>query len=171
MKPVWKPFQTRQPTDAGIVEWASKKLGIGIVGGKVSRFFEALDNDEVPLWIPYVELVKTHAPELYERLAIIETPSGGHHVLWFCEAVESNQPLARRPRTVEVAAGTKGAKEKDGKWFIEKLDILFETRGEGGYIVAPGSPLTVHSEGKLYRFIKGSLDTIPTITAEERTGL
>src|SRR5438128_686649 len=68
MKHVWKPFQTRQPTDAEIVEWASKRLGIGIVGGKISRFFEALDNDEVPLWTPYVALVKTHAPTLYQRL-------------------------------------------------------------------------------------------------------
>jgi putative DNA primase/helicase len=168
MKPVWKPFQTRLPTDAEIVEWASKRLGIGIVGGKISRFFEALDNDEVPLWTPYIELVKMHAPALYLRLVFIETPSGGHHVPWFCDAVEGNQPLARRPRFVEVAAGTKGAKEKDGKWYVEKLDILFETRGTGGYIVAPGSPLTVHSTGKPYRFIKGSLNTIPTITADER---
>ena len=130
--------------------------------------FQALDNDDVPLWNPYVELIKLHAPDLWQRLTIIETPSDGHHIPFRCDTIEGNQPLARRPRTIEVAAGTKGAKEKDGKWYVEKFDILFETRGEGGYIVAPGSPLNVHLAGKPYRFIKGSLDTIPKITADER---
>ena len=166
---VWKPFQTRKPTDDELQEWAHRKYGIGIVGGKISGCFQALDNDNVPLWNPYVELIKLHAPNLWQRLIIIETPSDGHHIPFRCDTIEGNQPLARRPRTVEVAAGTKGAKEKGGKWYVEKFDILFETRGEGGYIVAPGSPLNVHLAGKPYRFIKGSLDTIPKLTADERS--
>ena len=163
-KPVWKPFQTRKPTDEELQEWARRKYGVGIVGGKISGGLGVLDNDDVPLWEPYVELVKLHALSLWQQLAIIETPSDGHHIPYRCDIIEGNQALARRPRTVEVAEGTKGAKGKDGKWYVEKFDILFETRGEGGYIVAPGSPLNVHLAGKPYRFIKGSLDTIPKIT-------
>src|ERR1044071_8579779 len=58
------------------------------------------------------------------------------------------------------------APEFKGKWV--KIEIIFETRGEGGYFVLPGSPLEVHSTGKPYRFIKRSLDTTPTLTRDER---
>jgi hypothetical protein len=167
-KSVWKPFQMRKPTDAELQEWARRKCGIGIVCGKISGGFEVIDNDDPTLWGPYVELVKLHAPDLWKRLAVIETPSGGHHIPFRCDIIAGNQPLARRPRAVEVSAGTKGVKEKDGKWYVEKIDILFETRGEGGYIVAPGSPLNVHPAGRPYRFIKGSLETIPKIAADAR---
>ena len=45
---------------------------------------------------------------------------------------------------------------------------LIETRGEGGYVVAPGSPLACHPLKQPYQLIRGDLTQIPTITPDER---
>jgi len=49
--PAWKPFQTRYPTDAELVEWFGKnpKLNIGIVTGKISGV-TVVDFDSDKAW-------------------------------------------------------------------------------------------------------------------------
>ena len=165
-RPSWKPFQANPATDEQVNQWfgGNVRRGIAIICGKVSGNLEVLDGDALDVFPEYIELVKTHDPALYERLAIIETPGDGRHLPWRCEVIEGNQKLAMR--AIEVPEGTQGAKRDGDRWI--KLKVLFETRGEGGYIVAPGSPLSVHPTGKPYRFIKGSAETIPTITPEDR---
>lgn len=90
--------------------------------------------------------------ELLERLAgcVDESPSGGIH--FYARVIGGPTPgntvLAARP----------GA---DGK------EVLFETRGQGGWsVVAPSSGRT-HKSGKPYRFLRGSPATIPTFTVDE----
>jgi putative DNA primase/helicase len=168
-KATWKPFQSRYATDEELRQWSHK--GIAIVCGKISGYLEVIDNDTISVWLQWCELVRQHKPGLFEQLVIVQTPSDCHHVWYRCDRVEGNQHLARR--LVVVPEGTKNAKlyngsaaQYKGKWV--KTDVLFETRGEGGYIVAPGSPLTVHPAGKPYRFIQGDTSNIPTITPDER---
>ncbi|CAN0343782.1 unnamed protein product, partial [Ectocarpus sp. 4 AP-2014] len=49
---------------------------------------------------------------------------------------------------------------------------LIETRGEGGYALAPGSPASCHETGRQYVEFEGpSLTEIPTITPAEREAL
>ena len=165
-KATWKPFQTRKSTDEELMEWfgGPVRRGLAYVCGEVSLNLEVINCDDALLCPEYLDYHKTHDPELYARLVIIETPSGGRHLLYRCEKVGGNQKLAMS--AVEVPEGTPGAKKYGDRWI--KLEVLFETRGQGGYIVAPGSPLCVHPDGKPYRFIKGSFETIPTITPTER---
>jgi putative DNA primase/helicase len=169
LKATWKPFQSRYATEDELQQWSRK--GIAIVCGRIGGFLEVIDNDSLSVWLPWCDLVTQHKPGLLERLVIIQTPSGCYHVLYRCDCVEGNQPLARR--LVIVPKGTKGAKlykgraaQFKGQWVI--TEILFETRGEGGYIVAPGSPPSVHLTGQPYRFIQGDESSIPTITPDER---
>ncbi|HET8671933.1 MAG TPA: bifunctional DNA primase/polymerase, partial [Candidatus Saccharimonadales bacterium] len=169
VKPTWKPYQSRYATEGELQHWSQK--GIAIVCGRISGFLEVIDNDSLSVWPQWCDLVKQHKLGLLERLVIVQTPSGCFHVLYRCDRVEGNQPLARR--LVVVPEGTKGAKLYKGsaelykgQWII--IEILFETRGEGGYIVAPGSPLSVHLAEQPYRFIQGDASSIPTITPDER---
>ena len=46
--------------------------------------------------------------------------------------------------------------------------VLFETRGEGGYFILPGSPPGCHATGRPYVLMQGSLTNIPVISPEER---
>lgn len=160
----WKEFQLRIASDDEMRRWWRYPSGIGIICGKISGNLEVIDNDAPELWKEYCELIESHDPELYKRLVVIETPSGGKHLPYRCEEIGANQKLAMR--AVEVSEQTPGAKKDGNRWI--KLEVLFETRGEGGLIVAPGGPLNVHSIGKPYKFIKGSAETIPTIRPEHR---
>jgi P4 family phage/plasmid primase-like protien len=169
MKSTWKPFQSRYPTGDEIDRWNG--YGVAAVCGKISGNLEVIDNDSLSVWLRWCELVRQHKPGLFERLVITQTPSDCYHVLFRCAGVEGNQSLARR--LVIVPKGTKGAtlykgsaEQYKGEWVI--IEILFETRGEGGYIVVPGSPLSVHPAGKPYRFTQGDAFSIPTITIDER---
>ena len=50
-----------------------------------------------------------------------------------------------------------------------KQRTLIETRGEGGYAVAPGSPVDVHETGRPYEHFSGPpLDQVQNIGFEER---
>ncbi|MEO2047201.1 MAG: hypothetical protein ABGX16_11585 [Pirellulales bacterium] len=49
---------------------------------------------------------------------------------------------------------------------------MFETRGEGGYTLAPGCPVECHPAGRTYDHFSGPpLEELPTITPEERRAL
>jgi replicative DNA helicase len=93
-------------------------------------------------------------PELAERLADGYqelTPSGGTHFLYRCPGeIEGNLKLARR-------VGPN-----------DEIEVLIETRGEGGFTVAAPSWGTVHPTGKAWEMLAGGVDTIPTVTPEER---
>ena len=88
--------------------------------------------------------------ELLKTLPLIETPSGGRHLLYRCEKpVSNNTKLAETP----------------------ERKTLIETRGEGGYTVAPGSALSCHVNGTAYAFLRGDVAAVPTVTAGDRAAL
>ncbi len=82
------------------------------------------------------------------------TPSGGLHLLYRCtEPVEGNQKLASRSTA-------------DGG-----VQVLIETRGEGGWTVAAPSGGRTHPNGGEWQLLSGGIDTIVTITPAERDEL
>lgn len=149
--PAWKPFQQRRATDDQLRAWfgGAAVRGIALVHGVVSGNSEVLDFDEVGLYDRFAALGAGHGlADLLERIPLIETPSGGRHLLFRCaEPVEGNQKLARDP------AGR----------------ALIETRGEGGYTLAPGSPAVCHPEKREYRKLRAG--PVPVLSAEEHRGL
>lgn len=131
---------------------------VGIVCGKVSGNLEVIDVDVK--WKPGIDShlftdIKQLYPDLLAKLRIHKSPSGGCHILYRvspnANAVPGNQKLAKRPSTDdELAANPK-----------EKTKCFLETRGEGGYVVAPPSlGYTVRVD-----------NPIPVITWEERCSL
>jgi len=162
----WKRYQTRLPTEDEVrAWWSSDRTGFGIICGQVSGGLEMFEFEgravQEGIWDQF--LAACNAAGLEEVLGRVvygyfeQTPSGGFHILWRCTEVEPNLKLARRPATPEELATSK-----------DKLRPLIETRGEGGFTVLAPSNGTVHPDGKTWTLLEGSLDTIATITPEER---
>jgi putative DNA primase/helicase len=163
----WKSLQNRQPTEDELERWFTlKDIGIGIICGAVSRNLEVMDFDEdaETVFSRWGEMVDSIQPDLLGRLPVVVTPTGGRHVYYRCPIIEGNLKLGRR--AVIVPAGTKGARLIDGK--LVKIKTLIETRGEGGYVIAPPSPATCHRIQRPYELVRGRLNDIPIISEDER---
>ncbi len=99
----------------------------------------------------FLTALKFALPELYEKLYIESTPSGGLHLFYKCHQIGGSKKLAQRPAT---------AKEKETG---ERVKVLLETKGEGGYVVCYPSPN--------YGAIQGDLLELQFINPEERKEL
>jgi hypothetical protein len=170
----WEPYQRRQPTSAEVGGWYGNGAmrGIGLICGEVSGNLEVVDVDAPELNQQLLELIEAHAPGLPSKLTIVETPRDGRHLAYKCVEIAGNQKLALREVelgeiTDEEAKQQKAYRRKsDGKWC--NTITLIETRGEGGYIVVPGSPGRCHLTGREYRLLQGDFSAVPTITPQER---
>ena len=146
--PAWKELQEQLPSDAEVEAWFRKPSGIAAVCGRVSGGLEVIDFDhdaEKVFW-------KWHSKveRIAIRLPIVETPSFGFHVYFRCSEYCGNQKIAS---------------SNDRK-------VKIETRGEGGYVIAPGSAEGVHKSGRPYiQFAGPSLPDVPMVTPDERRKL
>lgn len=148
----WKIYQQRLATPGELQQWfgGHRPKGLGIVAGSVSQNLEVIDFDDLTLAEPWKELIDLECPGLTQRLVLIVTPRPGLQFWYRCEEpVSGNQKLAQRRESA-------------------KLVTLIETRGEGGYAVAPGSPPAVHENGVAYKIAGGDPADPPLITVEER---
>ena len=141
----WKTYRDRLPTEIEVETWFSNSHdALCIVCGKVSGNLEILDFDHqgelFPVWKDRID------PELFARLVVEQTPSGGFHVAY---------------RAVSPVCGN--IKLAHGKRENDKLVTLIETRGEGGLFLCDPS------EG--YKLLQNTFENLPVITDEEREDL
>ena len=108
-----------------------------------------LDYDQPEAYDEWYSLLDASLQSVVDTLPLIATPSDGKHLYFRTESALGNIVLAR------CTDGT----------------IYIETRGEGGMVVAAGSPVSVHSLCVPYRLIGGDPRHPPLITTEQRTGL
>jgi hypothetical protein len=95
-------------------------------------------------------MIKFNSTELWDKLTIEQSKSGGYHIFYYCEIIEGNKKLAMRYTTEEE-------REVNPK---EKVKVLLETRGEGGYVAV------YPTEG--CKLIARDFECIQVITADER---
>lgn len=167
----WKAFQQRRSTEAECDGWFARPgQSIAIVCGVVSGHCEAIDFDaKGEAWNAWRDHIREEQPDLYDRLVIESTPSGGKHVFYRCDSpVDRQLDLAQRridvdgPEEVErFGKRLKPKKDANGQWYV--VVTLIETRGEGHLC------LCAPSEG--YVLEQGSLTDLPVISAEERESL
>jgi hypothetical protein len=149
----WKKYQRfiiDKDTLFDLMDVRYNTTAIAMICGLVSGNMEVIDIDvkyKPGIDAILFQAIKTLYPDIFEKLRIHKSPSGGYHIIYRCEEpVEGNQKLAKRPNTP-------GKKPKE---------ICFiETRGEGGYVLAPPS--------MDYKVVKNA--SIPVLTGPERESL
>jgi len=164
---VWKHWQKQRPTLEQHCRWyqEQKRSGIFYVCGRVSGNLEMLECESMQVYDAFkAAAYDANLGELVERIEagyFDATPGGGGHLLYRCpEGISGNTILARQPKPPE--------ERRDDKDLVQ---VLIETRGEGGGAVSSPSNGKVHPSGGAYRLVRGGLDTIATITPEEREDL
>ncbi|MBU1852330.1 MAG: bifunctional DNA primase/polymerase [Candidatus Omnitrophica bacterium] len=159
---LWGQFEKRLPNDSELsVMFARGRVGLGIVGGKVSGNYETMDFDLPGIFDLWLERLAEHdvalAARILEDFPLIATPNGGRHLGYRCE-----EPV----ETCKLAMSEKPWVDKQGK----EHRTLIETKSEGGYVVAPPSPPECHEAGIPYEHVSGPpLTTPPTISVEQRS--
>lgn len=143
--PTWTPYQSQRIKEdevEALFSGANVK-GLAIICGAISGGLEVIDVDTKhdttgSLWEELRALIEDNLPELYSRLVIAQTKSGGYHIYYRCSSIAGNLKLSTK----------------------KNREVLVETRGEGGYVIAPPTPK--------YTYIQGEPGNIPTITPEDR---
>jgi len=136
----WSHLQNRKPTEEEIKAYPKTKA-ILIACGEGSGNLEVLDFDEkhdptksiTRRWLRQLSFspIQLGAP-------FVKTVSGGYHLYY------------RLPYTPD--GNQKLAQNKDG-------EVIIETRGQGGYVIAPPHPN--------YRVMFNDLNNIPVLTKEQ----
>lgn len=149
----WKEYQTktitREEYNAQMNDHRTR--GVAIICGQISNNLEVIDIDTkyatYDLWQSIVDAIPK---ELFGKLHIVNTKSGGKHLYYRCEYIQGNQKLALRYASADELKNHPH----------NKTYCIIETRGEGGYVVAPPS------EG--YTLIQNGINVI---TLDEREHL
>ena len=160
----WQRFQSELPTPDELVAWFKEGVdGLGVVTGRVSGNLEMLELEgravAQKMHVEIAEIAKRSGlGEIWTRLntGYVElTPSGGLHWLYRVagESLPGNTKLARKP-------GENGG-----------VDVWAETRSEGGFTITAPSGGATHPSGGSWSLIGGSIETIPTLTSQERAAL
>ena len=161
----WKKYQNEKADAKQLGEWFSdpKVQGFGIITGAVSGQLEMLEMEGRAVNAGMLEEVKEIAfasglGEIWNVLIngyVEMTPSGGLHFLYRIadEEVAGNTKLAQQP-------GENGG-----------VEVLAETRGEGGYCIVAPSRGTTHPSGKPWVLINGSPALLPMLSMEERNAI
>lgn len=126
----WKWRQESLPKWLDLkADFHDRPVGIGIVCGVVSGGLEVLDFDAGELFFPWREMVAN----IVAKLPVVQTPKG-FHVYFRCDVISGNSKIA---------------------YLKGRQEAAIESRGQCGYVVAPGSPACVHPKGILYQQVSG----------------
>ena len=160
----WKQYQNQMPTVTELMDWFSKPgvEGLGVITGDVSGI-EMLELEGRAVADGMLEQAKelAHNSGLGEVFDAMHngyceiTPSGGVHWLYRIadEPIPGNTKIARRP-------GANGG-----------VEVLAETRGSGGFTIVSPSHGRTHHTGEAYKMINGSVESIATLSFEERNAI
>jgi P4 family phage/plasmid primase-like protien len=155
----WKAAQTVRASPEVARGYAKSYDGIGVVCGAVSGNLEMFELEGRAISEGYGQRLREacrdhgieHVLDTLMAGCLTQSPSGGYHMWYRVDGTaRGNTKLARRPGT------------------DQPVEVLIETRGEGGQAVVPPSGGRTHPTGKPWTQHAGSPAGIPTITGEQR---
>jgi len=141
----WKKYQTELMSYEDAAHNFKNAVGLGVCGGCSGIEVIDIDNhfsDADEMLAEILGLLGDNNKNLESKLVIVQTQNGGYHLPFRTDAPEGNQKLAMRYNAEQ------------------KQDVLIETRGGGGYVVAPPT--------NGYKIIRGDYYTPPFLDDEER---
>lgn len=168
----WKDRQASRADAETLRGWfGTGHPGVGVVTGAVSGNLEMLELEGRAMTSGLMAQMRELADasgllELLDRVlaGYAEfTPSGGFHLFYRVDGpVAGNTKLARRPATdAELAENP-----------VDRIKVLVETRGEGGFVVVAPSFGPVHPTGAGWVAVPGRTPRdVPTLSTEERDAL
>ena len=169
-KIAWGEFQKRQPTPSEVEQWFDQESsGIGVLAGEVSKNLYVLDFDhDVEEQFPkFKEQLEIRVPEVLGKVLIVSTPRPGKQIwLRLNQSPPKNQVLAFSD-PVAILDDSGNQRVDDSGAPITQPRILIETRGEGGYVVAAGSPPEVHPKNLPYEIESGSIESLGVLDDQE----
>lgn len=156
----WEKYQTALPTVLEVTKWwrTSPESGVGIICGAVSGNVEMLElearaNTAEALDKITDKMISYGVEDFWINLTesgyVAATPSGGLHLMYRItdHPVPGNTKIARRPATADELAENPR----------DKIKVLSETRGEGGYFVAAPTGGAVHKTGDSWSLLAGKI--------------
>jgi P4 family phage/plasmid primase-like protien len=153
----WKAFQETHPTVDDLCTWFGGTMtdGIGVLTGAISGNLEMVELEGRAMQEGALTLLQGYAldngaSELLARIVTgysETTPSGGLHLLYRVDG--------------QVRRNTKLARTLDRQ-------VLAESRGEGGFVVVAPSFGRSHPTGEPWQMRSGSIESIATISEDER---
>jgi hypothetical protein len=165
----WLRFQNERADEEQISQWfATGHPGLGLVCGAVSNGLVMVELEGRAVGENLLARARETAfaagiGELWRTVTsgyLEMTPSGGVHILYRIDGqVPGNQKLARRPGPPDEKTGA------------PTVQVLAETRGEGGYTIVAPSHGPVHPTGKAWQLMQGGPDTIASVSLADHTAL
>lgn len=165
----WGKYQIQLPVETELSEWFGNghPYGLALLMGKISGGMEMteIEGRAVDRMSDLGHACDAAGiGDLWNRLLIgyAETsPTGGVHFIYRVTGMDvpGNKKIASRPATAEELEVRSD----------DRIKVLAETRGEGGYVVVAPTDGVCHTSGRPWEKWHGSAyGVVETITAEER---
>ncbi len=154
----WKNYMSDRSTPEEIDDWYwDGREGVGVVCGSVSNNLTMWEFEDENLYELFADNAEgTGLGSVLDSIAegwSERTPGGGIHLYYRCEDVRGSKKLARK-------------RHDNGD-----VEVLIETRGEGGFTVVSPSGGKTHETGNPYELLSGGPKTIATITSQDQHDL
>lgn len=165
----WKALQHTNTTTQWVLDVHADADGVGIICGAISGNLEMLELEGRATSSNHLDAIIAACEargvlDLWYQLTGAGysewTPSGGLHFLYRIKdhAVPGNTKVARRPAApAELSENPQ-----------DRIKVLAETRGEGGFVVVAPSGGNVHPDGGEWTVASGQIGSIPAIWWNER---
>lgn len=145
IKEVWQKHGSQATGAALICGWGYEVIDI-----------DTKNDPGRSIGMKYLNLIESERPDLYERLVICGTPSGGAHI-WYkyddgCEV--------RGSKAIALVEYSDIDREFMGLSPNAKTGVIIETRGSGGYALIHPSPG--------YLMLQGNVLNMPVLNADDR---